>query len=44
MQTLEIRSNKLHTPDDLAQTNSSIHKQGLKRNNEKTRKDPNQTT
>ena len=41
--TLEIRSNKLRTPNNLAQTNSSIHKQSIKRNKEKSRKDPNKT-
>ena len=43
LQTLEILSNKLRTPGNLAQTNSSIHKQSLKQNSDKTRKDPNQT-
>ena len=43
LQTLGIRSKKLRTPGNLAQTNSSIHKQSLEPNKEKSRKDPNQT-
>ena len=43
LQALEIHSNKLRTPGNLAQTNSSIHKQSIKRNKEKSGKDPNKT-
>ena len=36
--TLGICSNKLRTPENLVYTNNSIHKQSLKRSNEKTEK------
>ena len=38
LQTLEIRSNKLCTPGNLASTNNSTHKQSLNRNTRKTKK------
>ena len=41
--TLEICSNKLRTPENLAQTDNSIDKQSINRNKEKLRKDPNKT-
>ena len=37
---LETRSNRRRTPGILSQTNGSIYKQSLKRNKEKSRKDP----
>ena len=43
LQTLGIYSNKLRTPDNLAWTDRSIHKQSTKGNKEKSRKDPNKT-